>query len=143
MKTSMKNLQFLINVYSSKASEYCHHLGIAGIVIVWVLSTREYHIPCSSRLLLAIGFLLFIITITISLIHYFWLAILADNHYHLNEKEFIKNGIDDSDLISEKHVEEDPRIEIHSWLFFKAKFVSLILAYVSTMAFVIINLHNI
>jgi hypothetical protein len=140
MKTTMKEIEELVRRYSSKASEYCHQLGIAGIGIIWVLNTREYQGSCSSRLLLAIAFLLFIITITISLIHYFWLAILADNKYHQNEKELGNRGITDSVTISREVVYGDPRIESYSWLFFKAKFGSLLLAFLITMAFVIINL---
>jgi hypothetical protein len=142
MKIPMEDLEKLIDHYSSKASEYCHHLGIAGIGIIWVLNTRDYHAPCTSRLLLAIAFLLFIVTITVSLIHYFSLAKRADNHYHYHAREFEKDGIIDSASLSKKLVDEDPKIESYSWMFFDIKFYTLILAYVLTMTFVVINLFR-
>ena len=142
MKTTMKDIEDLVNLYSEKASEYCHQLGIAGIGIIWVLNTREYHSPCSSRLLLGIAFLLFVITITVSLIHYFWLATLADRNYHKNEKALNEKNITDIVAIRNEIVEDEPRIETHSWIIFYTKFGALLLAYLITMTFVIINLFN-
>lgn len=142
MKITMKDLEENVGFYSSKASDYCHQLAIAGVVIIWVLYTTHYSKTINGKWLLISAFLIFILTITISIIHYFNLALMADKDFHRNEK--VINPKKDKSLadIRKKEVLENPKLELRSWIYFKLKLTVLVLAYALTLLFVVLNLMN-
>jgi hypothetical protein len=142
MKIRMEDIEESIGFYSSKASDYCHQLGIAGVVIIWVLHTTNYSEPTSSKWLTVSAFILFVITITVSLIHYFNLALMADKDFHRNERALNPKNDKSLSEIREEEVLENPKLESRSWLYFKLKMTTLVLAYVLTILFVILNLMN-
>jgi len=137
MKITVKDIEEMVGHYSSKASEYCHQIGMAGIVIIWILYSENV----SFKFLLGLALLLFITTITISLIHNAIIAIRADNYFHKQAKE-LKDAkdIDDLKSLREELVEEDQYIEKKSWAFFKSKMTTLVVAYLLIIANVAINL---
>jgi hypothetical protein len=134
------DIEKLVNIYSSKASEYCHQLGIAGVVIVWVLqnySTEHSIVDIKS---LRISFLLFIISITISLLHYAVLAVMSDFYYHKKVKEVPSDNIVE---LKEKFVEDSKPIEYLSWIFFVMKLITLLAGYFIIIYFGYTHLFNI
>ena len=137
MKIKMKEVDEMVVSYSSKASEYCHQLGMAGIVIIWTLYSVKEKIDVGNLSLIAVAFLMFIISLTISLAHYFVLAILSDNFCHKKQKIFQSNGIDSIDKMREEEVEENRWIEILSHFFFWSKVICLLSAYIFTIIFIL------
>ena len=139
MKILMKDLEDAVGFYSSKASDYCHQLGIAGIVMIWALFTYNFKTDPTCRIVLIIAFIFFICTITFSLIHYFALALLADKNFHKSEKTVNPDNSKTIKEIREIPVEENLKFEKKSWLYFKVKMYGLIIAYALTIIFVGIN----
>lgn len=137
MKMKMKEVDDLVDSYSSKASEYCHQLGMAGIVIIWTLYSVKEKTNISDLSLISIAFLMFIISLTISLAHYFVLAILSDNFSHKNEKRLKSKGIDSIEKMREEEVEENIWIEKLSHYFFWSKVMCLLSGYVLTIIFIL------
>lgn len=140
MRFTMKDLEEAIGFYSSKASDYCHQLAIAGIVIVWAIYSQfEKFNQCHLKILLIAALLLFLISIFISLVHYLHLAAISDKYYHKKESEFEKKGITDIVTLRKELVEEPPRLESNSWFYFKLKSTMLFAGYLAIILFVLIN----
>jgi hypothetical protein len=147
IKVRMSYISDLIAKYSQKASEYIHQLGIAGIVIVWVLySVDDHKNEMHLRFLLVFALLSFITGITCSLLHYYSLAIKAEKYYHKLEKRIFKVDKNESvKTIEELHnvfVPKNKKIEKRSWFFFKTKFWCVIIGYLLILIYVILNLVN-
>jgi hypothetical protein len=111
--------------------------GIAGIVIIWVLLTHFETDGCLNEEWLHISFLLFVITITVSLVHYSLLAALSDRLFHKNAKD-LKQSINIEDL-RKVSLDDNKTLEVLSWIFFYTKLIVLIIAYLITIAFVFVN----
>lgn len=144
---TMNDVSEIIKRYSQKASEYIHQLGIAGIVIIWALhsfETEEKYMVLNGFLVLAL--LMFIAGITFSLCHYFTLALKAEKYYHEQEKiilaKDINNEIKTKDELNKKEVPKNWQIEKQSWLYFKAKFWTIISGYALILLYVLTNLFN-
>ena len=140
IKVTMQDLEDMVNYYSSKASEYCHQLGIAGVVIVWVLNNYATEHQIADIRLLRWAFLLFIISITISLLHYMVLAIMSDRYYHKKEDNIPVKSITE---LRKELVEDSKPIEYLSWTFFGLKFATLLTGYFAIIYFVYVNLFYI
>jgi len=139
MKIKVKDVIKMADYYSETASKYNHHLGIAGIVIIWTLHLKDL----DYRLLLGLALLLFIVTITISLLHYFLLAILAEKHFHKYQKKYYnEKGINELESLENEFAEENNFIEKSSWIFFVLKFIFMFTGYLTIFTFIVLNLFN-
>ncbi|ASB49527.1 hypothetical protein [Alkalitalea saponilacus] len=137
MKLTVKEIEDMVGHYSSKASEYCHQLGMAGIVIIWILYSEEV----SYKFFLGAALLLLISTITISLIHNTYIAIKADKYFHQKANELkYQNKINDIVSLRQQLVDENHDIEKKSWLFFKSKMATLIIGYLLIIINITVNL---
>lgn len=144
MNLQMKDLETLIGNYSKRASEYCHQLGIAGIVILWFLHKEADGSGYEYKLILLIALIVFISVILFSLSHYFRLAINADDYYHDREEELVESlGINKITELREQFVRKNTRIEKLSWRFFKLKFYTLFFGYGLVVVFILLNIKNI
>lgn len=141
MRFTMKDIEEAIGFYSSKASDYCHQLGIAGIVIIWAIySQYQQFNQCQFKILMLVALFLFVMSIFLSLVHYFHLALITDRYYHQKETYFSKKGINNIVDLREKLVEEPPHLESKSWFYFKLKAIVLLIGYLAIFSFTIVNM---
>ncbi len=140
MKVTFEDLEKLIGNYSKRASEYCHQLGIAGIVILWFLFKESGNLGFKHYWLLLIALFVFIAVILFSLFHYYSLAIKADKYYHEQEKIKVEDGIMDITTLRKSYLEKNESIENLSWSYFRMKFRALFFGYFIVFLYVIINL---
>jgi hypothetical protein len=142
-KITFGDIEDMINYYSGKASEYCHQLGIAGIVIIWVLKSyfKNNGKACEYGNSLQLALLLFVLTITVSLVHYALIAIIV-NHDYNKKADLQKEGISTKEL-RDIETEENKFADVLSWIFFYSKLSILVIAYIITIVFVISNFSSI
>lgn len=132
-KIKIKEVSEDISKYSSKASELTHQLMIAGIVIIWIVSSSiEDANDNKIHNELIIALITFIIGLVFSVAHYAISAIISDRFYHKVKRKNEK--LSDKDF-REYEVEEPSWHEQFTWICFYVKHSLMVIGYVFIIYF--------